>query len=209
MQKIHNSTGSISNSTSSWEIKHPSGASGELEATEKSIIRQANGLSMINLFKYYRLNLNEHSRKIVCPFKTHNGGRENTPSFLFYPDTNSFWCFGCKVGTRPCDFVAQMEGLEKIDAAHKIIEIFKDDCEDFINVEDEMYADKIDSMIKFSNLVREKIQYHNDPIYTNKIEKICKVYDALNNKYNLNFEALTSIIEKLSFKIESLDSKKE
>jgi len=208
MQKLLSTTGSNSSSISLWEVANTSGNTGSHEATNKTIIRQANGLSMINLFKYYGLNVNEHTRKIVCPFKGHSGGRENTPSFNFYPDTNSFWCFGCKAGTRPCDFVSQMEGIERLEAAIKIIDIFKNDCDDYVNVEDDLYADKIAIMINFSNFVREKIQLHNTDLeYVTKIEKVCKAYDNLNNKYNLNCEALTSITEKLSFKIESFDKR--
>ncbi len=49
--------------------------------------------------------------KGLCPF--HN---EKTPSFVVYPASNSFYCFGCGVGGDPVTFVRQMERLDYPDA---------------------------------------------------------------------------------------------
>ncbi|MEG2144972.1 MAG: CHC2 zinc finger domain-containing protein, partial [Oscillospiraceae bacterium] len=45
--------------------------------------------------------------KGLCPFHL-----EKTPSFTVYPDTNSFYCFGCGAGGDPVTFVKLMEHLE-------------------------------------------------------------------------------------------------
>ena len=47
----------------------------------------------------------------LCPF--HN---ERTPSFAVYPDTNSFFCFGCGAGGDAISFVMRMERLDYIEA---------------------------------------------------------------------------------------------
>ncbi len=47
----------------------------------------------------------------LCPF--HN---EKTPSFTVYPDTQSFYCFGCGAGGDTVGFVKKIENLDYIDA---------------------------------------------------------------------------------------------
>ncbi|MBR5135101.1 MAG: DNA primase, partial [Clostridia bacterium] len=47
----------------------------------------------------------------LCPF--HN---EKTPSFHVYPDTNSFFCFGCQAGGDVITFVKKIEHLDYMDA---------------------------------------------------------------------------------------------
>lgn len=47
----------------------------------------------------------------LCPF--HN---EKTPSFTVYPDTQSFYCFGCGAGGDVISFIKRIENLEYIEA---------------------------------------------------------------------------------------------
>ncbi len=47
----------------------------------------------------------------LCPF--HN---EKTPSFTVYPDTQSFYCFGCGAGGDAVGFIKKIENLDYIDA---------------------------------------------------------------------------------------------
>ena len=47
----------------------------------------------------------------LCPF--HN---EKTPSFTVYPDTQSFYCFGCGAGGDTVTFIKKIENLDYIDA---------------------------------------------------------------------------------------------
>ncbi len=47
----------------------------------------------------------------LCPF--HN---EKTPSFTVYPDTQSFYCFGCGAGGDVITFIKQRENIEYIEA---------------------------------------------------------------------------------------------
>lgn len=56
----------------------------------------------------------KHSGRLYsgrCPF--HN---EKTPSFYVYPDTQSFYCFGCGVGGEVITFVRKIENLDYIEA---------------------------------------------------------------------------------------------
>ena len=47
----------------------------------------------------------------LCPFHG-----EKTPSFNLYPETNSFYCFGCGAGGDVVTFIRRMENLSYIDA---------------------------------------------------------------------------------------------
>ncbi len=49
--------------------------------------------------------------KGLCPF--HN---EKTPSFVVYPQDNSFFCFGCNIGGNAITFIRQIEHLDYADA---------------------------------------------------------------------------------------------
>ena len=47
----------------------------------------------------------------LCPFHG-----EKTPSFTVYPETSSFYCFGCGAGGDTITFVKKIENLSYIDA---------------------------------------------------------------------------------------------
>lgn len=51
----------------------------------------------------------------LCPF--HN---EKTPSFTVYPDTQSFYCFGCGAGGDAVGFIRKIENLDYIDAVKSL-----------------------------------------------------------------------------------------
>ena len=51
----------------------------------------------------------------LCPFHS-----EKTPSFYVYPDTQSFYCFGCGATGDVIDFVARLFGLSSYEAAKKL-----------------------------------------------------------------------------------------
>ena len=51
----------------------------------------------------------------LCPF--HN---EKTPSFTVYPETQSFYCFGCGAGGDAIGFMKRIENLDYIDAVKSL-----------------------------------------------------------------------------------------
>lgn len=53
----------------------------------------------------------------LCPF--HN---ERTPSFTVYPDSNSFYCFGCGAGGDTVTFVRRAENLDYVEAVKAVAE---------------------------------------------------------------------------------------
>ncbi|MBR2868943.1 MAG: DNA primase [Clostridia bacterium] len=54
----------------------------------------------------------------LCPF--HN---EKTPSFTVYPDTRSFYCFGCGAGGDVISFVRRIENLDYTEAVKAVAQI--------------------------------------------------------------------------------------
>jgi hypothetical protein len=175
------------------------------EDDNKTLIAQANSIFLVRIFKMYGINVNEHNRKIICPFKSHSGGHENSASFYYYPNTNSFFCFGCRKGgpvSHGCEFVAAMECISKIRAAHKILELFSSDVDEFSVPEANNVSERMEIMMNFSNTVREFRQIHTDEKSYEFIEFCCRVYDQHNLKRDLDNEVLRNIVEQLKETIE-------
>lgn len=202
MCSLSNKTGSISNSI-------PSRNDGDFTNSftgkdyYQDLINKANSVPIINIFKLYGYNLNEYNKKIICPFKFHKGGRESTASFCYYAATNSFKCFGCNAGGRACEFISSLEGIKKIDAAHKILNLFHDDVDlDHINIENQGdFSERLEIMINFSNFIREFRSNNLDEESYIFIEKICEIYDLHNSKRILDNKALQRVVEQLINKI--------
>ncbi len=53
----------------------------------------------------------------ICPFHL-----EKSPSFTVYPDTQSFYCFGCGAGGDVITFIKKIENLEYMDAVRILAE---------------------------------------------------------------------------------------
>lgn len=172
------------------------------KAFYQDLMRRANSVPLIRVFKHYGLHLNEINRKTTCPFKSHKGGRENSGSFYFYPETNSYCCYGCRLGSFGCDFVAAMDGIAKSQAAAKIISLFNEDVDEDGALNHEDFSEKLEIMLDFSNTVREFRQSAFDEKSQAYIEQICSAYDTLNMKHkSLNNEALRRIVDELKEKI--------
>jgi hypothetical protein len=174
------------------------------KAFYQDLINRANSVPLSHIFKHYGLFLNESNQKITCPFKSHKGGRESSASFKYYPETNSYCCFGCKLGSRGCDFVAAMDGIIKSKAAAKILLLFNHDADENVSLNKEDFSERLLIMLDFSNSIREFRQSFYDEKAYIYAEYICSVYDNLNIKYeSLSNEALKCIVDELKEKIGS------
>jgi hypothetical protein len=174
------------------------------KAFYQELIRKANTVPIINIFKHYGVRISNTQCTIICPFKSHKGGRENSGSFAYYPHTNSFFCFGCKVGgqfAHGCEFIAAMENISKAKAAQKILQLFSDDAEDGELFEGDNFSERLEIMISFSNMVRNFRQEHFDEKAHLFIEDMCLIYDDMCNKRSLDNAALRVLIDKLKEKI--------
>ena len=163
----------------------------------QELIGKANSVPIAKLFKHYEIRLDSHNRKTCCPFTSHKGGRERTPSFYFYPDTNSFNCYGCNIGGRCCELVMHMEHCTKVQAAYKILQMYESDVDEDNIYDPEDFEERLRIMMDFSDTVREF--YRNYPteeagVY---VDQACLKFDTLNLKKKLNNEALARIVEQL------------
>jgi hypothetical protein len=204
MRPISNSAGSDSHSQTSGEI-------GDIakafigKNSYKELIERANTVPLARVFKHYGIRVDEHNRRITCPFKSHSGGHESTPSFWYYPHTDSFRCYGCGVGhphAHACEFVAAMEGISRLKAANKILELFSADVDDDGNIfAGHNFSERLQIMMDFSNAVREFRHSNPDQQSQKFIEDICWVYDQHNLKHDHTNEALRHIVEQLTERI--------
>jgi DNA primase len=200
MCPVSSSTGSVSSGETSWEAGDPA-TPFTGENYYKNLISLANTAPIENVFKHYGVHFNEQ-HKAICPFKSHKGGRESTPSFKHYPDTNSYWCFGCHIGTRACDFVAEMDKCSRYVAATKILELFGSDVDPDYAHNTKNLPERLEIMMDFSNTVREFRQTYLDIKSQEFIEFVCRVYDQHNLKRkNLDNEALKRLVEQIKEKI--------
>ena len=67
--------------------------------------------------QYTALKPSGKNFKGLCPFHG-----ERTPSFTVYPDTNSFYCFGCQAGGGLVNFIQKAENLSYVEAVGYICE---------------------------------------------------------------------------------------
>ena len=72
-------------------------------------IAACNNTLLIDVMKKFNVDYPLYLGHIKCPFPAHNA-TGNTPSFKFYPETNSFYCWGCRAGGGSLEFVKHMFG---------------------------------------------------------------------------------------------------
>lgn len=200
MQSLHDKSGSDGESTPSGKgggFTDPSGRKVDL----RSIVAQANTIPLTTILASYGQRVDEYNRRIRCPF--HKGGGERTPSFWVYPDTNTFHCFGCKVSGRPVEYVGIAESMNKLEAAFHIIE--KWGCHiNSANVVIEQrnsYSEK--ALLEFSDYIRNFIRKNEaSPEALQYVENLCYSFDKMNQKYDLNNEGLSALIDKIKSRLE-------
>jgi DNA primase len=201
MRKLPSTTGSDGYSQVSGEVGYAETSPGK--AFFQDLIQKANSVPITLLFKHFKVVLSEYSPKTTCPFKSHKGGRERSPSFWYYAETNTYCCFGCRNGSRPVDFVAAMQGLTRSQAAYWILERFGSELDEGFIFDGPDYTERLNIMMDFANTVRNFRQSYVDPESTDFIEGLCAIYDSLNLKHNLENPALLRVVEQLKEKITS------
>ncbi len=200
MRNLSSNSGPNSYGETSWEA----GDIADFDERDRhqNLIKKANSVPILKIFKMYHIKIDDSNRKIVCPFKNHKGGRENTASFYYYPNTNTYWCYGCQQGAHPVDFVMNMDGSTRVKAAKKIIEQLSSSIDNIELAHQDDFFEILQTMMKFSNHVREfRINFPDEKSF-DFIEKHCKIFDDLTHKHQLNNEALIVVVDQL---IEAID----
>jgi hypothetical protein len=165
------------------------------------LIAKANTVPLPEVMRKYGFLVDAYNRKIPCPFKFHQNGNERTASFWYYPDTNSFYCFGCKSSRSASDFVALYDGVSRSKAASKIIESFSsevsDDWEVSFNSQEQQ-----EMVIAFSNTIRSAIR--DCPGKLADVEMITGAFDMITEKYpQLDLDGTKRLIAKMTEKLEA------
>ena len=81
--------------------------------------RQFNAADIITIFgQYLTLIKTGKTYQGLCPFH-----EDKTPSFTVYPDTQSFYCFGCHVAGDFIKFIELKEGVDFNKAVKKIADL--------------------------------------------------------------------------------------
>ena len=139
-----------------------------------------------------------YNRKARCPLHA-----ERTGSFWFYPETNSWNCFGCKRGGRAVDFVAARDGIERIDAAVLIIKEFGELLNQSPLVGERRTSEYDRDLLAFSALVRRQyVIYREEPDKLLFIENLLYSYDKIIGKHDLSHESLQALIVKVKRRME-------
>lgn len=150
-----------------------------------------NSISLEKIFQFYKINL--FGNKCVCPFYHHKMGKERTPSFVYYKDSNSFYCFGCKTSGGPIQFIENIESCDRSTAQYILQNNFDSSYDSSKN---EFYQTANNELLfEFANFCREKIK---DGLPLEKVEKYTHVLDNMFIKHkNLNKQSLKFILDSL------------
>jgi len=168
--------------------------------TTKILIKQANTVDLLTVFRHYRINVDPYNRKCVCPFVFHSN--ERTASFFYYKDTNSFYCFGCKSGGGPVNFVSLYDDVSRETAATKIAEKFHIDPNLIVNDSSD-FVDRQRILLEFSEMIRNFIFDNlDDKQALEHSEKVGLIFDTINMRHNLDNAGVRSLIKKLQLKLE-------
>ncbi|MCZ2224479.1 MAG: hypothetical protein LC122_12720 [Chitinophagales bacterium] len=149
---------------------------------------------LLELFKKYNLNINKFNNKITCPFPFHKNGREKTSSFFYYDSTNTYWCFGCKSGSTPIDFVKNIESIPFNIALNKLINLSGNYKAKPIIVSNDNYKLYTEKSIEFANYIRKLLKNDDTKILG---EEVQLTFDTLNKKYEMDENKIIFLIEKL------------
>lgn len=188
MQSLSNSSKSIDRG----QIQNQSGNDRDGYSNAwKKLATEANSVDLLTVLTSYGLQLDKYHSKCICPL--HN---ENTPSFYYYKDTNSWYCFGCKKGGSATHFVSRIEDISIAKAADKLLGEFSPGV--FATSTTSDYLERQDIVFGFSNLIRKFIQAHTDnPNAFQFVERLTLIFDALVAKHNLSNDGLKLIIKRL------------
>lgn len=170
--------------------------------SSKILIKQANTINILLVFKGYGIKLDEYNRKCQCPFLFHKNGSEHSASFYYYKNTNSFYCFGCKHGGGPTDFASLYDNITKTDAATKLLKKFDADPNFDASETSSNFLTRQQLFLDFSDLIRNFIFDNlDDKEAFDYAEKISLIFDTITSKHNLDNGGLKSLIDKLKIKL--------
>lgn len=85
---------------------------------KEDLIGRAKEVSIVKIAEEggMRLIKSGERYKALCPFH-----EENTPSFVLYPDTNTYYCFGCHVSGDVIELKMKIDGIGFKEAVKELV----------------------------------------------------------------------------------------
>lgn len=211
---------SLSNRSSSDSESSSSGkngaASNAYRRTDRSVQLANRKRKLLVVLRQYgiepvsRSQANDWSILITCPFPSHKGGNERTPSFGYSFEKDIFNCFGCNKSGGAVEFISYKENMDKYLVARKILDEFggydrNEELPEDINPQ----IEKI--LFEFSSYIRSLIHGHkNDLHILSQIDKINEWFDTFLlvkvPKNKLTIEELEGTILKLKEYLEKYEN---
>jgi len=149
---------------------------------------KANQLNLFKIFDFFNFNINQFSRKMTCPFPDHSNGQERSASFIYYSNTNSFYCFGCKISGGPVKFIVNYKQLTEKAAVQFLLSLD--------NQEVCVIAEKPQDNYKLLDFSK-KLRIFAQQSSIENMEKISYSLDKILTKYKLEPDGLEKLIVKL------------
>lgn len=200
MQSLLNFTGPEGNGSASGPNgdlgQDPNGDAQRLRiAACFTAVKQANSVPLRVVMARFGYQINEQTKKTRCPF--HSNGRERTPSFYWFTDTNKFKCYGCGRHGDVVEFVALHDNLYRSEAAVSIISYHTDNIDTSVEVKKYVHED-IEPLMAFSDGIRVFLHSHqDDPDAIVCAETICATFDQMRADENCTIKNLKTLVEKI------------
>jgi CHC2 zinc finger len=117
------------------------------------------------------------SVSVRCPFPTHKGGNERTASFAYSFSKDIFHCFGCGLAGGTCDFIAHMEGTDRLAVAEQIItDAGGYELDEDVEGASEGYDDEL---FRLAGRICDEMQRNkNNPKQLRRIERAVHLFDS-------------------------------
>lgn len=115
---------------------------------------------------YVSLKRTGRNLKGLCPFHS-----EKTASFTVFPDTKSFYCFGCQASGDVISFVMRMDNLDYVEAVKSLASRFG------MAMPDEGYDDSFSKLrMRILSANREAARFFNSQLYVPENKKALEYF---------------------------------
>lgn len=200
MHLLPNSNRSFGNGSSSGQIRM-SQSFATNDNSYKELILKANSVPLPIILAQYNIHLDD-GKKIRCPFGSkHKDGVDKSPSFNYWSDTNTFYCFGCQTSGGCVNFVCEQEKIGFLKAAKKILDQYSQNIdENYDHISDSDWNEKLIILMDFSSRIRDSMK--NYPHKVDKIEKLTQVFDNMLEKHSMSLDGTKRIIEIIDGRLE-------
>lgn len=139
-------------------------------------------MNILDLVQQYNIQLQTSGNlyKIPCPFHS-----EKTASCFIYPDTNSFYCFGCGAGGDVIEFAKLYNKISYREALQLLN--MKDQAFSLNKLKNKLHSPKEESSIDKDYFLANKILHKLNLSLSNEALEIDRKYEGGNADFLRNF----------------------